>query len=137
MCALAAVLVLAGCGGETEAGREGLAAHAEADEPPPMVAEPVGAATQVAPPLPQRAVTMQDAAPPPADAEVVDAVRQRLQASDRLPDDLDLRIEIFEGQVSLYGTVPTQDVADEVVRTVSRMAGVTRVDNQLEVAAAE
>jgi len=61
------------------------------------------------------------------------AVHGELVADPRIDAD-DIVVEIFNGEVSLTGTVPSQDQRAKAVTAVRRVAGVTGVDNLLDVA---
>jgi osmotically-inducible protein OsmY len=60
-------------------------------------------------------------------------VYQELVA-DRLVDAADIEVEIVSGEVSLNGTVPSQDQRTEAAAAARRVAGVTVVHNLLDVA---
>ena len=61
------------------------------------------------------------------------AVYQELDA-DRLVDAADIVVEVVNGVVSLNGTVPSQDQRTQAATAARRVAGVTGVDNLLDVA---
>jgi osmotically-inducible protein OsmY len=67
------------------------------------------------------------------DRDIRAAVYQELDA-DRLVDAADIVVEVVDGEVSLNGTVPSEDQRAEAVMAARRVAGVTGVDNLLDVA---
>jgi hyperosmotically inducible periplasmic protein len=67
------------------------------------------------------------------DRDIRAAVYQELDA-DRLVDAADIVVEVVNGEVSLNGTVPSQDQRTQAAAAVRRVAGVTGVDNLLDVA---
>jgi osmotically-inducible protein OsmY len=67
------------------------------------------------------------------DRDIRAAVYQELDA-DRLVDAADIEVEVVDGEVSLNGTVPSQDQRAEAATAARRVAGVTGVDNLLDVA---
>ena len=67
------------------------------------------------------------------DRDIRAAVYQEL-AADRLIDAADIEVEVVNGEVSLTGTVPSQDQRAEAATAARRVAGVTGVDNLLDVA---
>jgi len=67
------------------------------------------------------------------DRDIRAAVYQEL-AADRLIDAADIEVEVVNGEVSLNGTVPSQDQRAEAATAARRVAGVTGVDNLLDVA---
>ena len=67
------------------------------------------------------------------DRDIRAAVYQEL-AADRLIDAADIEVEVVNGEVSLNGTVPSQDQRVEAATAARRVAGVTGVDNLLDVA---
>ena len=67
------------------------------------------------------------------DRDIRAAVYQELDA-DRLIDAADIVVEVVGGVVSLNGTVPSQDQRAEAATAARRVAGVTGVDNLLDVA---
>jgi osmotically-inducible protein OsmY len=67
------------------------------------------------------------------DRDIRAAVYQELVA-DRLVDAADIEVEIVSGEVSLNGTVPSQDQRTEATAAARRVAGVTVVHNLLDVA---
>jgi hyperosmotically inducible periplasmic protein len=67
------------------------------------------------------------------DRDIRAAVYQELDA-DRLVDAADIVVEVADGEVSLNGTVPSEDQRAEAVMAARRVAGVTGVDNLLDVA---
>jgi len=67
------------------------------------------------------------------DSDIRAAVYRELGA-DRLIDAADIVVEVVNGEVSLTGTVPSQDQRAKAVTAVRRVAGVTGVDNLLDVA---
>ncbi len=67
------------------------------------------------------------------DRDIRAAVYQELDA-DRLIDAADIVVEVVNGEVSLNGTVPSQDQRTEAATAARRVAGVTGVDNLLDVA---
>jgi len=67
------------------------------------------------------------------DRDIRAAVYQELDA-DRLIDAVDIEVEVVNGEVSLNGTVPSQDQRAEAATAVRRVAGVTVVHNLLDVA---
>jgi osmotically-inducible protein OsmY len=60
------------------------------------------------------------------------AVREEL-ASDAVLDADDIEVQVFNGDVSLNGTVPSQEQRSEAVAAARRVAGVTVVHDLLEV----
>lgn len=60
------------------------------------------------------------------DKDIQAAVRQEL-AADRLLDAADIDVEVVDGEVSLNGTVPSQDQHTEAATAAQRVAGVTVV----------
>jgi osmotically-inducible protein OsmY len=67
------------------------------------------------------------------DSDIRAAVHKEL-VTDPLVDADDVVVEVFDGQVSLNGTVPSQDQASKAVAAVQRVAGVTAVHNLLAIA---
>jgi osmotically-inducible protein OsmY len=67
------------------------------------------------------------------DRDIRAAVYQELDA-DRLIDAVDIVVEVVNGEVSLNGTVPSQDQYAEAAAAARRVTGVTGVDNLLDVA---
>src|SRR5215469_8078912 len=67
------------------------------------------------------------------DRDIRAAVYQELDA-DRLIDAADIEVEVVNGEVSLNGTVPSQDQRTAAATAARRVAGVTGVDNLLDVA---
>jgi osmotically-inducible protein OsmY len=67
------------------------------------------------------------------DRDIRAAVYQELGA-DRLIDAADIVVEVVDGVVSLNGTVPSQDQRTAAATAARRVAGVTGVDNLLDVA---
>lgn len=67
------------------------------------------------------------------DRDIRAAVYQELDA-DRLVDAADIVVGVVNGEVSLNGTVPSQDQRTEAAAAARRVAGVTGVDNLLDVA---
>jgi len=67
------------------------------------------------------------------DRDIRAAVYQELDA-DRLVDAADIEVEVVNGEVSLKGTVPSQDQRAEAATAARRVAGVAGVDNLLDVA---
>jgi osmotically-inducible protein OsmY len=67
------------------------------------------------------------------DRDIRAAVYQELVA-DRLVDAADIEVEIVSGEVSLNGTVPSQDQRTEATAAARRVAGVTVVHNLLGIA---
>jgi hyperosmotically inducible periplasmic protein len=67
------------------------------------------------------------------DTDIRAAVYQALDA-DRLIDAADIVIEVANGKVSLTGSVPSQDQRSKAVAAARQVAGVTAVDNLLDVA---
>ena len=61
------------------------------------------------------------------------AVREEL-ASDAVLDADDIEVQVFNGDVSLNGTVPSQEQRSEAVAAARRVAGVTVVRNLLAIA---
>ena len=67
------------------------------------------------------------------DRDIRAAVHEELVA-DPLIDADDIVVEVFNGEVSLNGTVPSQDQDAEAVAAAGRVAGVTVVHNLLAIA---
>jgi osmotically-inducible protein OsmY len=67
------------------------------------------------------------------DRDIRAAVYQELDA-DPFIDAADIEVRVVNGEVSLNGTVPSQDQRSEAAATTRRVAGVTVVDNLLDVA---
>ena len=67
------------------------------------------------------------------DSDIRAAVHKEL-VTDPLVDADDIVVVVFDGQVSLDGTVPSQDQASKAVAAAERVAGVTVVHNLLAVA---
>ena len=67
------------------------------------------------------------------DRDIRAAVYQELGA-DRLVDAADIVVEVVNGVVSLNGTVPSHDQRVAAATAARRVAGVTGVDNLLDVA---
>jgi len=67
------------------------------------------------------------------DRDIRAAVHEEL-VTDPLVDADDIVVEVFDGQVSLNGTVPSQDQSAKAVATAQRVAGVTTVHNLLAIA---
>ena len=67
------------------------------------------------------------------DRDIRAAVYQELDA-DRLIDAADIEVEVVNGEVSLNGTVLSQDQRTAAATAARRVAGVTGVDNLLDVA---
>lgn len=67
------------------------------------------------------------------DSDILVAVCQEL-AADRQLDAADIHVEVVNGEVSLNGTVPSQNQHTEAAKTAQRVAGVTVVHNLLTVA---
>ena len=67
------------------------------------------------------------------DSDIRAAVHNEL-VTDPLVDADDIVVVVFDGQVSLDGTVPSQDQASKAVAAAQRVAGVTAVHNLLAIA---
>lgn len=67
------------------------------------------------------------------DRDIRAAVHKEL-VTDPLVDADDIVVEVFDGEVSLEGTVPSQDQASRAVAAARRVAGVTTVHNLLGIA---
>ena len=67
------------------------------------------------------------------DSDIRAAVHSEL-VTDPLVDADDIVVVVFDGQVSLDGTVPSQDQASKAVAAAQRVAGVTAVHNLLAIA---
>lgn len=67
------------------------------------------------------------------DRDIRAAVHKEL-VTDALVDADDIVVEVFDGEVSLEGTVPSQDQASKAVAAARRVAGVTTVHNLLGIA---
>jgi len=67
------------------------------------------------------------------DRDIQAAVYQALGA-DRLIDAANIVVKVVNGEVSLNGTVPSQDQHARAAAAARRVAGVTGVDNLLDVA---
>ena len=67
------------------------------------------------------------------DKDIRAAVHNAL-VTDPLVDADDIVVVVFDGQVSLDGTVPSQDQASKAVVAAQRVAGVTAVHNLLAIA---
>ena len=67
------------------------------------------------------------------DSDIRAAVHKEL-VTDPLVDADDIVVVVFDGQVSLDGTVPSQDQASKAVAAAQRVAGVTAVHNLLAIA---
>jgi osmotically-inducible protein OsmY len=67
------------------------------------------------------------------DRDIRAAVYQALDA-DRLIDAADIEVEVANGTVSLNGTVLSQDQRSKAATVARQVAGVTAVDNLLDVA---
>ena len=67
------------------------------------------------------------------DRDIRAAVHEELVA-DPLVDADDIVVEVFNGEVSLNGTVPSQDQDAKAVAAAGRVAGVTVVHNLLAIA---
>jgi osmotically-inducible protein OsmY len=67
------------------------------------------------------------------DRDIRAAVYQELD-TDRLIDAADIEVEVVNGEVSLNGTVPGHDQRVAAAAAARRVAGVTGVDNLLDVA---
>jgi osmotically-inducible protein OsmY len=70
------------------------------------------------------------------DTEIARAVRHALEWNEQVPH-LGIRTTVAHGIVTLEGVVVTPDQRTAAEGIVTRLAGVRRVDNQLEVEAAE
>jgi osmotically-inducible protein OsmY len=66
------------------------------------------------------------------DRDIRAAVHEELVA-DPFVDADDIVVEVVDGQVSLNGTVPSQDQRSKAVAAAKRVAGVTSVDNLLAI----
>jgi osmotically-inducible protein OsmY len=66
------------------------------------------------------------------DRDIRAAVYQALDA-DRLIDAADIDVEVVNGEVTLNGTVPGQDQRSKAATAARRVAGVTGVQNLLDV----
>jgi osmotically-inducible protein OsmY len=67
------------------------------------------------------------------DTDICAAVRKELVADPRIDAD-DIVVEMFNGEVSLNGTVPTQEQRSEASAAARRVPGVTALYNLLGVA---
>ena len=67
------------------------------------------------------------------DRDIRAAVQEELVTDPRIDAD-DIEVEIFNGEVSLNGTVPSQTQCSEAVAAARRVAGVTVVHNLLAIA---
>ena len=67
------------------------------------------------------------------DRDIRAAVHEELVA-DALVDADDIVVEVFNGEVSLNGTVPTQDQDAKAIAAAGRVTGVTVVHNLLAIA---
>jgi hyperosmotically inducible protein len=67
------------------------------------------------------------------DRDIRAEVYQELNA-DPLIDAADIEVRVVNGEVSLNGTVPSQDQRSEATAAARRVAGVTVVENLLDVA---
>jgi hypothetical protein len=70
------------------------------------------------------------------DGDIRAAVHKELM-TDPLVEAHDIVVEVFDGQVSLNGTVPSQDQSSKAVAAAQRVAGVTAVHNLLAIAQLE
>jgi osmotically-inducible protein OsmY len=67
------------------------------------------------------------------DSDIRAAVHEELVTDPRIDAD-DIVVEVFNGEVSLNGTVPSQTQCSEAVAVAQRVAGVTVVHNLLAIA---
>jgi osmotically-inducible protein OsmY len=67
------------------------------------------------------------------DRDIRAAVHEELVADPRIDAD-DIVVEVFNGEVSLNGTVPSQDQDAKAVAAAGRVAGVTAVHNLMAIA---
>jgi len=67
------------------------------------------------------------------DSDIRAAVHKELVTDPSIDAD-DIVVEVFDGQVSLNGTVPSQDQSSKAVAAAQRVAGVTVVHNLLAIA---
>ena len=67
------------------------------------------------------------------DSDIRAAVHKELVTDPSIDAD-DIVVEVFDGQVSLNGTVPSQDQSSKAVAAAQRVAGVTAVHNLLAIA---
>jgi osmotically-inducible protein OsmY len=67
------------------------------------------------------------------DSDIRAAVHEELVTDPRIDAD-DIVVEVFNGEVSLNGTVPSQTQCSEAVAAAQRVAGVTVVHNLLAIA---
>ena len=67
------------------------------------------------------------------DSDICAAVQKELATDPRIDAD-DIVVVVFNGEVSLDGTVPSQTQCSEAVSAARRVAGVTAVHNLLAIA---
>ena len=81
-------------------------------------------------------LTAQDQSENPADRNVTQAVRKAIVADDSLSTDAkNVKVITVDGVVTLRGPVANQQEKNKIAAKVQGIAGVKRLDNQLEVAA--
>lgn len=69
----------------------------------------------------------------PSDEELRD-VLARVLTWDALVPEHDVGLDVFDGHVTLSGTVTTESQRDEAERAISRVLGVRGLDNRIEIA---
>lgn len=79
--------------------------------------------------------TTEDKAATEADRSLNQRIRQAFNADPALaPSVQKVQLNTNNGVVTLQGAVPTEKIKDDVSATVQQVAGVTKVENQLQMA---
>ena len=79
--------------------------------------------------------TMADAAATEADRSLNQRIRQVLNADTALVLSVQkIQLDTSNGVVTLYGSVPTEKIKNDVSAKVQQVAGVKKVENQLQMA---
>ena len=86
-------------------------------------------------PAEPRGQALEDQAATEADRSLNQRIRQALNADTALATSVQkVQLETNNGEVTLHGSVPTEKIKEEVSATVRQVAGVKKVENQLQMA---
>ena len=83
----------------------------------------------------QMGKALEDQAATEADRSLNQRIRQALNADTALATSVQkVQLETNNGEVTLHGSVPTEKIKDDVSAKVRQVAGVKKVENQLQMA---
>ena len=107
---------------------------APAQQPPVIIQQPAPVTTQPAPIIvtPPAGGTTAPAEPANIDSTIQTTIDKRL-TNDPAFSTLGITATVFDGKVTLLGTVKTQELKDQVERMAKQVKGVKSVDNQITV----